>query len=540
VATNLDYRNTGKAMFLFFVIALFALAVTDLVVGVSNDAVNFLNSAVGSKAGSRRAILIVAAMGIFAGALFSSGMMEVARKGIFNPQMFAFSDVMIIFLAVMLTDILLLDLFNTFGMPTSTTVSIVFELLGAAVMVAFIKLVMTDASLSELPAYINTSKAISIITWIFISIAIAFTIGAIGQFISRLIFGFHYKQRMKKYGGIWGGIALTILSYFLLIKGLKGASFMSADLKAWLDTNSLFILIASFVFWTSVFQLLITYTKVNVLRVIVMLGTFSLAMAFASNDLVNFIGVPIAGFESFNIWKSSGQDVNMLMTSLGGKVQTPFALLSIAGIVMVITLWRSKKARTVTATEVNLGRQDIGEERFRPHFLAVAIVRFSIFFVEKLSLFIPKKLRAEINKKYRRKTYPHKKNPPAFDLVRASVNLTLASMLIAIATMNKLPLSTTYVSFMVAMGTSLADKAWGGSAEYRIAGVINVVGGWLLTALIAFIVAGIFALVIFKLKMTGVLLLLVLLVVTVYLLHRKHQQKLGRGAKSGVPELFEI
>jgi len=529
-----------KIMFLFFVIALFVLAITDLIVGVSNDAVNFLNSAVGSKAGSRKIILIVAALGILAGAIFSSGMMEVARKGIFNPQMFTFSDVMIIFLAVMLTDILLLDLFNTFGMPTSTTVSIVFELLGAAVMVSIIKMITTSQSLSNISAYINSSKAILIVSGIFLSIVIAFTIGAIGQFISRLIFSFHYKNRLKKYGAIWGGISLTILSYFLLIKGLKGASFMSSGLISWIDSNTLPILVGCFALWTMVFQLLIKFTKIHILRVIVLIGTFSLAMAFASNDLVNFIGVPVAGFESFLSWKSSGQEVEMLMTSLSGPVKTPFYLLLIAGIIMVITLWRSKKARKVTATEVNLARQGEGDERFKPHLLAVWIVEFFGFVVKEISGLIPAKLHAEINKKYKPRSYVHKKNPPAFDLVRASVNLTLASMLIAIATLNKLPLSTTYVSFMVAMGTSLADKAWGGSATYRIAGVINVVAGWLLTAFIAFSISAIFALIIFKLKMAGVLILLISIIVVVYITTRKHLQRIPTSANPKLPKLSKI
>ena len=315
---------------------------------------------------------------------------------------------------------------------------------------------------------------------------------------------------------------------------------MSAELTGWIDANSMLILLACFVFWTITFQALIIYTKIHVLRVIVLIGTFSLAMAFASNDLVNFIGVPIAGFESFKAWLSTGKDASMLMSSLAGKVQTPFLLLSIAGLIMVITLWWSKKARTVTATEVNLSRQGSGNERFKPQLLAIWLVIFFSFIVRKISLMIPTKLRAEINKKYKPRVYLHKKNPPAFDLVRASVNLTIASMLIAIATLNKLPLSTTYVSFMVAMGTSLADMAWGGSAEYRIAGVINVVGGWLMTAVIAFLVAGTFALIIFKLKLAGVLLLLILLISVVYLLHRRHLLNARIAAKSEFPELSEI
>lgn len=526
-------------MYLLFIILLFALAVTDLVVGVSNDAVNFLNSAVGSKAGSRRIVLIVAALGIFAGALFSSGIMEVARKGIFNPQMFTFSEVMVIFLAVMITDILLLDLFNFKGMPTSTTVSIVFELLGAAVAVSLLKLVSAGKPLAEIINYINSSKAIAIISGIFLSVIIAFITGIIAQFISRIVFSFHYEQRIKKFGGVWGGIALSILSYFLLIKGVKGASFIPASVNEWIATHSLILLGSSFVFWTAVFQFLIVYTKVNVLRFIVFIGTFSLAMSFASNDLVNFIGVPLAGLESFRLWGESGENANLLMTGLSGQVQTPTLILLFAGFVMVITLWKSKKAQKVTATEVNLGRQGDGKEKFKSNKLALWIVSSATYLVDKISDFIPKRFHAEIDRHY----IPRKdkgKNPPAFDLVRASVNLTMASMLISIATLNKLPLSTTFVSFMVAMGTSLSDKAWGRSAEYRIAGVLSVIGGWLLTAIIAFFVSGVFAAIIFYAGMIGVILLLLGVAAVIYITTRIHNKELMKERKSEVPTGEEI
>lgn len=528
-------------MFLFFIIALFALAIVDLVVGVSNDAVNFLNSAIGSKAGSRRIILIVAALGVFAGAYFSAGIMEVARKGIFNPQMFSFNEVMVIFMAVMITDILLLDLFNTLGLPTSTTVSIIFELLGAAVVLSLIKVVGAGMDLSEIANYINSSKAMMIIASIFLSIIIAFTVGVIGQFLSRMLFGFHYKKRLKKYGAVWGGLALTILSYFLLIKGMKGASFISESMSIWIDTNSLLLLFGSFIVFSTVFQLVIKLTEINILRVIVLIGTFSLAMAFASNDLVNFIGVPIAGFESFQIWKGSGEDVNMLMTGLQGKVQTSSYILTIAGLIMVTALWFSKKARKVTATEVNLSRQGGGNERFKSNFLAKWIVRFFSFIVKEINALMPRKLHASINKKYRARRYRKQLNPPAFDLVRASVNLTLASMIISLATVNKLPLSTTYVSFMVAMGTSLADKAWGNSAEFRVAGVVNVIAGWFMTALIAFSVAGIFALLIYSFGMTALLILICIVVIIMYLSSRKFQfRNTGIGKDSDAPTLSGV
>lgn len=528
-------------MFLFFIITLFVLAIIDLVVGVSNDAVNFLNSAIGSKAGTRKLILIIAAIGVFAGAFFSSGIMEVARKGIFNPQMFSFNEVMIIFMAVMLTDILLLDLFNTLGLPTSTTVSIIFELLGAAVVLSLIKVVSAGMELSEVANYINSSKAFTIIGSIFLSVIIAFTVGVIGQFLSRMVFGFHYKARLKKYGGIWGGLALTILSYFLLIKGMKGASFISESMIIWIDTNSLLLLLVSFLFWTATFQVLVKYTKVDILKVIVLIGTFSLAMAFASNDLVNFIGVPIAGFESFQLWRGSGEDINMLMAGLSGKVQTSTYILTIAGLIMVTALWLSKKARKVTATEVNLSRQGKGEERFKSNFLAKGIVSFFTLIVKEVKILIPKKLHASINKKYRPKKHTKQLNPPAFDMIRASVNLTLASMIISLATINKLPLSTTYVSFMVAMGTSLSDRAWGNSAEYRVAGVVNVIAGWFMTALIAFTVAGLFAFLIFSFGFTAVLVLICGSMLIMYLTSRKFEFKSpDKSADSDLPNLSGI
>lgn len=530
-------------MYLLFIALLFTLAITDLVVGVSNDAVNFLNSAVGSKAGSRKVILVVAAFGIFAGALFSSGIMEVARKGIFNPQMFTFSEVMVIFLAVMITDILLLDIFNSRGMPTSTTVSIVFELLGAAVAVSIFKLLNSDKPLINIVDYINSSKAITIISGIFLSVVIAFITGIVAQFISRLIFSFHYEQRIKKYGGVWGGFALSILSYFLLIKGVKGASFVPAATNNWITANSYLLLGVSFVFWTAVFQVMVMFTKVNVLRIIVLIGTFSLAMSFASNDLVNFIGVPLAGLESFRLWGESGENANLLMTGLSGQVQTPTLLLMFAGLIMVITLWKSKKAKKVTDTEVNLGRQGEGKEKFKSNKIALWIVSSATYLVDKISDLIPQRFHAEIDRHYMPKK--KKKNPPAFDLVRASVNLTMASMLISIATINKLPLSTTFVSFMVAMGTSLSDKAWGRSAEYRIAGVLSVIGGWLLTALIAFAVSAVFAIVIFYSGAIGAILLLTGVAITIYITTRNHNKELAEegqtrtstSTRAEIPEL---
>jgi len=485
--------------YLIIVILLFALAISDLIVGVSNDAVNFLNSAIGSRVASRRTIMIVASLGILVGATFSSGMMEVARKGIFNPSYFYFADIMFIFLAVMITDILLLDLFNTFGMPTSTTVSIVFELLGAAVAVAILKIMQQGDSMSQLSEYINTSSAILIISGIFLSVLIAFVVGSIIQYCSRLLFTFHVKRRMDWLGSLWSGLALAALTYFLLIKGLKGASFVSDTFVSWVQSNTLLLLALSFVCWSIIMQLLIAVFQVNILRIVVLFGTFALAMAFAGNDLVNFIGVPIAGFESYLSWSNSGEAAGSYeMSALNQAVRTKTYLLVIAGLIMITTLWFSKKARSVTETEVNLGRQDEGTERFQPNALSRGIVRYAIALGDTVGKAMPGRLSERLAQRFEpyQKPIEDKKeySPPAFDLVRASVNLTVASMLIAFATSLKLPLSTTYVSFMVAMGTSLADRAWGrSSAVFRIAGVINVIGGWFFTAIMAFTAAATFA-----------------------------------------------
>lgn len=521
-------------MYLVFVIILVTLAASDLIVGVSNDAVNFLNSAIGSRVSTRKLIMIVASIGILFGALFSSGMMEVARKGIFHPEMFSFAEVMVIFLAVMLTDIILLDLFNTFGMPTSTTVSIVFELLGAAVVVAWLHVAANGQEASELFNYINSSKALLIIAGIFLSVVVAFAVGAAVQYVSRMIFSFKYKKRIKIFGSVWGGLSLTVLSYFLIIKGLKGASFVTPEFLEWVGSNTALLLALSMVFWTVLFQALITFTEVNILKVIVLAGTLSLAMAFASNDLVNFIGVPIAGIESFMSWKDSGAVADgFLMRSLGGKVLTPSSWLMIAGAIMIVTLWYSKKAKTVTETEVNLGRQHEGKERFKPHFLAKFIVNVVGRLSDAVSKFVSKRVKRKIEARFDQSHLKKVADPPAFDLIRASVNLTVASMLIAIATSFKLPLSTTYVSFMVAMGTSLADRAWGnGSAVYRVAGVLNVIAGWFMTAIIAFSVAGLFAVIIHFFELEGVIGLIIIgavIILKFFKLHKQVRRKIVNG-----------
>ncbi len=499
-------------IYLILIIVLFCLAITDLVVGVSNDAVNFLNAAIGSKVATFKVVIIIAAFGILAGTVFSSGMMEVARKGIFHPQMFYFSEIMIIFLAVMVSDVIMLDIFNTFGLPTSTTVSIVFDLLGASVGMASIKLMGNQANLVPFKKYlyehhlieninqslnlgdfINSSKALAIITGILVSIAIAFAVGAIVQYFVRVWFSFDYKKRVNKFGALWGGIAITFITYFILIKGVKGASFISENTVLWINTHTWLIMFYSLISWTIILQALYWLFKVNILKIIVLIGTFSLAMAFAGNDLVNFIGVPIAGYNAYDIFIANPTaDPGMLMmTKLGGKVAIPIYFLLGAGLIMVITLYTSKKAQSVIKTSIDLARQNIGDERFKSNKISKIIVRSSIGAVSGIKKIIPKKLITTIEHQFDPVPENKKeKNPAAFDLIRASVILTVSSALIAFGTSLKLPLSTTYVTFMVAMGSSLADKAWGReSAVYRISGVFTVIGGWFLTALIAFTIA---------------------------------------------------
>lgn len=522
--------------YLVAVVILFVLGIGDLIVGVSNDAVNFLNSAVGSRASSRRTILIMASIGVFVGATFSSGLMEVARKGIFNPEMFFLSDIIVIFLAVMLTDIVLLDRFNSLSLPTSTTVSIVFELLGAAVVVSLFKVVQGGGGIASVAAYINGSQALTIIGGIFISVFIAFVVGAFVQFVSRQLFSFEYEKRMRRVGAVWAGFAMTAMSYFLLIKGFKGASFVSTGFLEWVSGNTALLLVGSLVVWTIVAQVLIV-RGVNILRPLVLFGTFGLAMAFAGNDLVNFIGVPIAGFESFLSWSGSGADPTAFpMTSLADKVPTRTELLLIAGLVMVVTLWRSRKARSVTDTEVNLSRQDEGIERFRPNALSRGIVRVATGIVRSVAAVTPRSWRRRTEANFVQKPdYSAPADKPAFDLIRATVNLTVASMLIAFATSLKLPLSTTYVSFMVAMGTSMSDRAWGlDSAVFRVSGVLNVIAGWLLTALFAASIAGIFAAILMTFGLPSMVVLLAVVGIAIFRgvkLHRRLESEKEAEAK---------
>jgi phosphate/sulfate permease len=506
------------------------LAVIDLMVGVSNDAVNFLNSAIGSKAVSFKTTMIVASLGVLVGALFSSGMMEIARSGIFVPSMFSFNDVMIIFLAVMISDILLLDVFNSLGLPTSTTVSIIFELLGAAVCLALYKIYTSDDTLDNLGMYINTKKASAIVYSILLSVILSFALGSLIQYISRLIFTFHYEKKLKYFGAIFGGVAITAITFFILIKGLKGVSFISSERYEWINKNQFIILGVNFLFFTLLSQVLISYFKVNILRVIILIGTFALALAFAGNDLVNFIGVPIAAFNSYQIFQGSGisGDDFMMGALANDDIVAPFYFLLFAGVVMVITLWTSKKARSVIETGVNLSRQGEGDEKFAPNTASRFIVRFGVSVGQAINVFLPKKLQIKIDSRFINVEKSKKKSAdePAFDMVRASVNLMVASILISIGTSLKLPLSTTYVTFMVAMGTSFADRAWDReSAVYRIAGVFKVIGGWFFTAIIAFFLAVVMAYILKVGEVFAFFALIIMLGIMLYKSSRKHKEK---------------
>ena len=487
-----------ETMFLGIVVFLFLLAIFDLVVGVSNDAVNFLNSAIGSKAASFKLVITVAALGVFFGAALSNGMMEIARHGIFQPEHFYFQELMCIFLAVMVTDVILLDIFNTLGMPTSTTVSMVFELLGGTFVLALIKIAMDETGMLGFGDLLNTEKALSVIIGIFLSVAIAFFFGTIVQYISRIIFTFNYTGRLKYTIGLFGGVAATAIIYFMLIKGLKDSSFMTAENKLWVKENTLMLTTYCFIGFTVLMQIL-HWCKVNVFKVIVLMGTFALATAFAGNDLVNFIGVPLAGLASFQdfVANGNGDPMGFLMSSLNGPAKTPFIYLFAAGAIMVIALVTSKKAKNVIKTSVDLSRQDEGDEMFGSSGVARSIVRNTMNAGQAIAKFIPEGVKTWADKRFC-KDVMVMENGAAFDLVRASANLVLAGLLIALGTSLKLPLSTTYVTFMVAMGTSLADRAWGReTAVYRITGVLSVIGGWFITAGAAFTICAIVVLIMY-------------------------------------------
>ena len=487
-------------IFYFAIICvLFIFAIIDLNVGVSNDAVNFLNSAVGAKAASLKTILIIAAIGIFIGASTSNGMMDIARHGMFQPEHFYFRQLMCVFLAVTVTDVVLLDIFNSLGMPTSTTVSMVFELLGASFAISLIKLGSHEGleGVNSLADLLNTGKALEVIAGIFLSVAIAFFFGIIVQWISRLIFTYNYKKGLTAKIGVFGGVAVTSIIYFMLFKGMKGASFMTPDVKAYLNENTLMLLGIVFAVSTVLMQLLHAL-KVNVFKVIILIGTFALAMAFAGNDLVNFIGVTMAALDSVLHFAREAVPAGIsadeyMMGFLNDPAQTSVWFLIGAGAIMVFALCTSKKAHEVLKTSINLSRQDEGDEMFGSSSMARKLVRAGMGFINGINKISPKNVKRWVAKRFDQEHVTLDEGA-AFDLVRASVNLVLAGLLIALGTSLKLPLSTTYVTFMVGMGSSLADQAWGReSAVFRITGVISVIGGWFLTAGAAFILAGIVA-----------------------------------------------
>lgn len=476
-----------EIVYFSFIVFLFMLAVFDLVVGVSNDAVNFLNSAIGAKVARFRTILIIASIGVFVGATMSNGMMDIARHGIFQPQMFSFNDLLCIFLAVMVTDVVLLDVFNTLGMPTSTTVSMVFELLGGTFILSLLKIATDETGLLGFADLLNTDKALSVILGIFLSVAVAFIFGTVVQWLSRLIFTFNYTSKLKWKIGLFGGIATTCILYFALLKGLKDSSFMTPEYNAWIKENTMYLVGGCFVVSTVLMQVF-HWCKINVFKIVIFMGTFALALAFAGNDLVNFVGVPLAAYSAYQDFAANGagQADTFMMNSLNESAKTPFIFLFLSGVVMVYALATSKKAQNVVKTSVDLSRQDEGEEMFGSSRVARSIVRGANNVNEFFSKYTPKPLVRWIDARFN-KDEAILAQGAAFDLVRASVNLVLSGLLIALGTSLKLPLSTTYVTFIVAMGSSLADRAWSReSAVFRITGVLNVIGGWFLTAGIAF------------------------------------------------------
>ena len=526
------------SMYLIIVGIMMVLVIASLVVGVANDAVNFLNSALGSKVAPRYVIMTVASVGILIGAITSSGMMEVARSGVFHPEMFTFADVMMLFLSVMFMNVILLDVFNTLGLPTSTTVSLVFGLLGAAVSVSVFKIANSDLyTISDLASYINTGKAMAIISGILLSVAIALVCGTVVMYVTRLIFSYRYQRKIKSVGAIWCGIAVTAISYFAIFKGLKGSSLMDPDVMAWMDTHIMTLLLILFVGW-SIIMAILAMCKINILKITVLAGTLSLALAFAGNDLVNFIGVFVAGFDSYeNVMINGSGDVNTMMGSLNGAVTTHPAILVISGGIMALTLWFSKKSQTVADTEINLARQDAGAERFGSTSVSRAMVRCALNCNKTYEKYTPKRIQRFVSSRFVPIYVPEGAHKAPFDLIRATVNLTVASILISMATSLQLPLSTTYVTFMVAMGSSLADRAWGReSAVYRITGVLTVIAGWFLTALIAFTIAFLVAL---GLMWGGMIAVVIFAVICGYMLIQSsiiHNRKVKKEAEREAEE----
>ncbi len=511
-----------ETIYLCIVIFLLCLAVFDLFVGVSNDAVNFLQSAVGARVAAFRTVLIIASVGVVLGAVLSSGMMDVARHGIMMPDRYSFHEVMTIFLAVMVTDVIVLDVFNTLGMPTSTTVSLVFELLGGTAMLAMLK-VMADPDL-DYGMLLNSSKALQVIIAIFVSVAISFVVGMVVMWISRVVFTFNYGKHSRYSIAIFGGIAFTALSYFIFLKGVGKSPYLSDGVRDYIDTNTNMLLVLTFIVSTIVMEVL-HLMKVNIFRFTVLMGTFALAMAFAGNDLVNFIGVPLVGLDSYQDYVANGHGVGIdgfMMSSLMESAKTPPFYLMAAGIIMIVAMATSKKAQNVIKTSVDLARQDEGDEMFGSSRAARAIVRFCQSMIEMVVAIFPVGLRKWINRRFNANDVELKDDKAAFDVVRAAVNLVIASMLITFGTNHRLPLSTTYVTFMVAMGTSLADRAWSReSAVFRITGVLSVIGGWFLTAGVAFLAC---ALVCLCMWYGGIAVQAAFIVLVIFLLIRSNRQ----------------
>lgn len=526
-------------MYLCIVVFLLCLAVFDLFVGVSNDAVNFLQSAVGARVANYRTIVIIASIGVGLGAVMSSGMMDVARHGIMTPSQYSFSEVMTIFLAVMVTDVIILDVFNTLGMPTSTTVSLVFELLGGTFIVACIKMAGDEQlGFSDL---MNTEQALKVIIAIFVSVAIAFVFGAIVMWISRVVFTFNYKKHSRYSIALFGGIAFTALSYFIFMKGLGKSPYLSDQAKDYIEQNISLLLLATFVASTVMMEVL-HLLRVNIFKFVVLMGTFALAMAFAGNDLVNFIGVPLAGLDSYQVFSANADgasDTAFMMTSLMESAKTSPGWLLGAGAIMVLAMATSKKAQNVIKTSVDLSRQDEGDEMFGSSSAARAIVRFAQTIGGNVNTAVPNCISNWIDSRFSEKNTDEVQADVAFDVVRAAVNLVLASMLITIGTNLKLPLSTTYVAFMVAMGSSLADRAWGReSAVFRVTGVLSVIGGWFITAGAAFIVCAIVCVLMFY---GGIFMKVVFMALVVFLLirsERKYKQKMAQESNGNVFQLM--
>lgn len=514
------------------IIFIFVLAVLGIVAGVSNDATNFMSAAVGTKSATYRTVTIIAALGIIVGSLMSNGMMEIARNGVFSPQYFYANEIIYIYLAVMIANLILLDVFNSLGLPTSTSVSLVFELLGATVAIAMIKMHNGDihVSLAEL---INADKALTMIVGIFLSVAIAFIFGVIVQYITRLIFSFNYLKNLKWKIGIFSGIATTALVYFMLIKGMKGAAFITADMHAWIDGHTWQLLGICFLFFSILMQVLYLL-KVNVLKLVVLIGTFALAMAFAGNDLVNFIGVPLAGLDTYLDVKSSGVAIDSLsMNSLNTMSSANTIYLVVAGLIMAVTLLTSKKAKIVLQTSLDLSKQNGGNESFGSSAIARSLVRFTNNMVSAIDNILPAKVKAWIERRFDNREMILEENA-SFDLVRGLVSIVLASMLIALGTSLKLPLSTTYVTFMVTMGASLADRAWSReSAVYRVTGMFSVIGGWFITAIVAFIICFVIALLFYY---GGVVAMIAMITLAVYIII-KNRAKTNKN--DDVDDLFE-